>query len=172
MAHKNGRADNFDKLSPVESTRLTGSEIRDICTGTEHSLILKSDGELLAFGGCSFGQTGLGSRRNIFNPNLVMKDPSIKSVCCGTSHSMVLKENGEVWVWGWGGQNQLGLSDKKNRNIPTLLTKSEDAKAIYSGGSHSLLLKSNGEVWVWGNGEAGQLVCTIFLHSISSSFFL
>lgn len=95
-----------------------------------HSLALRCDGTVAAWGANYFGQTNVPT-------NLV----AVVAVAAGGRHSLALKEDGTITVWG---DNSLG----QVTNAPANLTNVVDVKA---GLWHSLALKADGTVAVWGD---------------------
>ena len=86
-----------------------------------HSLGLKADGSLWAWGYNGDGQLGLGvgDSTNRSAPTQVGSDVNWVAVSAGGSYSLGLRADGTLWAWGYGG-NELGLGDPdNNRFVPT-----------------------------------------------------
>ncbi|MEJ8554145.1 RCC1-like domain-containing protein [Tepidibacter sp. Z1-5] len=165
----------INKNIPVQVKDSTGfiSNIRAISAGWFHSLALKTDGRVWAWGGNSSGQLGDG----IFGTNkkipVQVKDTTnctgflnnVISISAGWSHSIALKTDGTVWAWSRNIEGQLGDGTSgTNKNIPVQVKHSTNSLdfltnviAISAGWSHSLALKTDGTVWAWGNNCNGQL---------------
>ena len=76
-----------------------------LAAGGTHSLAIKSDGTVLAWGGDAFGQ--LGNDDLLFNklaPVAVSGASNIVAVAAGQVHSLALKADGTVLAWG----NEIG----------------------------------------------------------------
>ena len=125
---------------------MDGQDIKSICCGIYHSMILKNNGDLMVFGDNSHGQLGLENVNNVNKPTLLMNSLEIKSIHCGASLSMILMENGELFVFG--------KTIHGNENKPTLLMKEQHIKLISCGHAFSMMLKNNGELLVFGNNYA------------------
>lgn len=161
-----------------------------IAAGSGHSLALKSDGTVRAWGYNDHGQLGFGALfvpplNRIFSPNPVqVKDPAdpsgfltqVVALAAGKTHSLALKSNRTVWAWGANDFGQLGLA---GTDSTTPLPVSDftdpsgllsDVAAIAAGGDHNLALKSDVGVWAWGRNDNGQLGngCTISVDCTSS----
>lgn len=124
-----------------------------------HSVALKSDGTVWAWGYNGYGQLGDGTTVNRPTPVQVSGISDIIAIACGYGHTMALKSDGTVWAWGLNDEGQLGDGTTTNRTIPVQVSSLSDVIAIECGGYHSLALKSDGMVWVWGyngNGELGD----------------
>jgi alpha-tubulin suppressor-like RCC1 family protein len=103
-------------------------DFKAIAAGKAHSLALKNDGIVIAWGDNSYGQSTIPSDLN-----------GVTAIAAGFSHSLALKEDGTVIAWG---DNSDGQS--------TVLSDLSDVTAIAVGGNHSLALKSDGTVIAWG----------------------
>ena len=144
----------IDKASPVQ----IGSDYVAISAGKfgmygEHSLALKADGSLWAWGYNENGQVGDGSFETRTSP--VMIGTGFTEISAGGEHSLALKENGTLWAWGFNFYGQLGDGSMTNRIRPVLI--GADYIAIAAGVIHSLGIKADGTLWAWGNGMTGQL---------------
>ena len=124
-----------------------------------HSVALKSDGTVWAWGYNGNGELGDGTTVNRSTPVQVSSISNIIAIACGYGHTMALKADGTVWAWGLNDEGQLGDGTTTNRTIPVQVNSLSDVVAIECGGYHSLALKSDGAVWGWGyngNGELGD----------------
>ena len=110
--------------------------IENVTTGWYHSLGLKSDGTVVAWG----GSQNIGDTSMVYGESDVPSDLSnVISVSAGTYHSLALKSDGTVVAWG---RNNNGQTD-----VPIDLL---EVIAISGGDKHSLALKSDGTVVAWG----------------------
>ena len=87
-----------------------------LAAGWSHSLALKPNGTVLAWGSNDFGQTNV-------PPDL----SGVKAIAAGWDHNLALKSNGTVVAWGW---NYHGIT-----NVPAGLS---DVTAVAAKGYHSL----------------------------------
>ena len=115
-----------------------------ISSGYEHSLGLRADGTVVAWGRNSYGAMNVPE-------GLTM----VKAVAAGDSHSLALRQDGTVVAWG---RNQYGQC-----NVPVGLT---GVTAIAGGGGHSLALKSDGTVVAWGLNDDGQATVPVDLTNV------
>jgi hypothetical protein len=121
---------------------LTG--VTAVAAGIAHSLALKSDGTVVAWGAGmtnDFG-TGVDYGQAIVPPGL----SGVKGISAGYLHSAVVKSNGTVVAWG--------LYLYGQTNVPAGLN---NAVAVAAGGYHTLALKADGTVAVWGTNYYGAL---------------
>ncbi|KPA13575.1 PKD domain protein [Candidatus Magnetomorum sp. HK-1] len=122
-----------------------------------HSLALKQDGTIWAWGDNEYGQLGDSSTSNKSIPVQLKDLNDITDIAAGGDHSLALKKDGTVWAWGDNEYGQLGDTSTSNKTIPIQVKDLNDVTAIAAGYDHSLALKQNATVWAWGNNEYGQL---------------
>lgn len=147
---------------------LTG--IVAIAAGNTHSLALKADGTVWAWGGGGNGQLGNNTIapyvyvpvqvHNVGNAGFLT---GITAIAVSDNNSMALKNDGTVVTWGWNLYGQLGDNTIANRSTPVqvhgpnnsgLLT---DVMAVGMAWHFTIALKADGTVWAWGRNQYGQL---------------
>jgi alpha-tubulin suppressor-like RCC1 family protein len=149
------------------------TDIVAISTATDHSLALKSDGTVFAWGDNMNGQcdvpAGLANVTEIaageFFSVALRSDRSIVAwgandygqrdlpsglsgvtdISAGRGHVLALKNNGTVVGWGCDVFGQA--------TVPTGLTA---VKSILAAGNYSVAVKTNGTVVAWGANDSGQ----------------
>ena len=118
---------NVNQLDP------SATNVVAIAAGCEHSLLLKDDGTVAAFG------VYLSSSP----PDAPVTVPDgltgVVAVAGGDSHSLALKADGTVVAWG--------INTDGQTNVPPDLT---NVVAISAGANHSLALKADGTMVGWG----------------------
>jgi alpha-tubulin suppressor-like RCC1 family protein len=92
-----------------------------VAAGALHSLGLKADGSLYAWGANSHGQLGLGNYIEQQSPQQVVGFSDWVAVAAGALHSLGLKGDGSLHAWGFNSDGQLGLGDTNYRLSPTLV---------------------------------------------------
>ncbi len=123
--------------------------------GDRHTLALKADGTLWAWGSGSMGQLGDGGSADQPSPVKVMD--SVTGLAAGGNHSLALKADGTLWAWGNNASGQLGLGTQDNTPHPTPAKVMDGAASAWAGASHSLAIKADGTLWAWGANRSGQL---------------
>jgi len=101
-----------------------------IAAGALHSLVLKADGTVIAWGNNTYGQTAVPATAT-----------NVVAIAGGAYHSLALKLDGTVVGWGEYGFDQT--------TAPATAT---NVVAIAGGEYHSLALKADGTVVAWGAG--------------------
>lgn len=109
----------------------------NVAAGAYHSVGLKSDGTIIAWGANNFGQC------DVPTPNA-----DFVAVAAGYAHSLGLKSNGTVVAWGRNADGECDVPAPNGNFV-----------AIAGGESHSLGLKTDGTIVAWGWNGFGQ--CTV-----------
>jgi hypothetical protein len=130
-----------------------------VSAGNRHTLAIKTDGSLWAWGDNGWGQLGDSILTNQSSPVKVME--SVESVSAGNSHTLAIKTDGSLWAWGsnkWGynAEGQLGDGTTTN-SVPLLVKVMESATSVSAGLNYTLAIKNDGSLWAWGNNSYGQL---------------
>ncbi len=135
-----------------------------MAAGDLHSLALRSDGSVWAWGYNAQGALGDGSVTQRISPVQVPGLTGVVTVAAGLRSSLALKSDGTVWAWGYNVYGQLGngTSGATNSTLPVkVLTGSNtdltNIVAISAGNNFATALRSDGTVWTWGYNDKGQL---------------
>ncbi len=119
---------NAGQVSPIPSAALSGVVV--VAGGGSHSLALRNDGTVVAWGWDNYGQT-----------NVPAGLTNAIAISAGSLQSMALRADGTVLTWG------------KAETLPGGLT---NIIAIAAGGEHELAVRSGGTVVAWGDNTYGQ----------------
>lgn len=122
-----------------------------------HSLALKADGTVWAWGKNTEGQLGDGTLNNSNFPVQVTGLSNIIAIAGGEYHSLALRDDGTVWAWGRNSNGQLGDSTTTNSSVPVQVLNLSGITDIKGGRYFSFALKNDGTVWSWGQNADGQL---------------
>ena len=133
---------------------LNDNDIIAVSVGDMHSLALKRDGSLWAFGSNEDGQLGDGSRTDRYTPVKIMSNVAMMSA--SGDYSLILKKDGSLWGCGYNSYGRLGNDDTSTR-ITTPAKIMDDVSTVAAGGFHVLAVKTDGSLWTWGHNEQGQL---------------
>lgn len=121
-----------------------------VAAGNTHTLALKTDGSLWAWGLNTSGQVGDGTGREI----KVIKQIGTGFTTISTRYlrSLALKSDGSLWAWGPG---PIGDGTSDTAYAPKQI--GTGFSAISAGGNVLLAIKTDGSLWAWGNPYAGEL---------------
>ena len=124
-----------------------------VSLGHGHTMAIKSDGSLWAWGLNESGQLGDGTTTDRLRPVMVMEN--IAYVSSGWGHTMAVGLDGSLWAWGWNGAGQLGDGTTTDRLRPEMIM--ENIAYVSSGFSHTMAVGLDGSLWAWGWNGDGQL---------------
>lgn len=161
-----GDGTTVNRESPV-ALSIAGSPVTKIATGWYHSLALRADGTVLAWGRNDSAQLGLGSASAspTLAPTAVPGLTNVIALAAGEAHSLALKSDGTVWAWGGNVHGQTVGTGTVPILVPTQVPGPAYIAAIAAGANHSLALtsashpttSSRNRVYAWGRGLYGQI---------------
>jgi len=158
------------------SAYVTGTvgQYNAISAGEDHSMAVKADGTLWAFGSIRFGQLGTDMRWDTLPsmgyamqaaPDKVMDD--VVSVSAGNGFTMAIKRDHTLWAWGSNASYELGNDGKGNKilesyggysypyqSVPTKIM--DDVEAVCAGFDCTMAIKTDHTLWAWGYNYSGQ----------------
>jgi len=126
-----------------------------VSTGGIHTMAIKTDGSLWAWGGYRLGSEFgvMNYHRFPSHPVKVMAD--IITVSSGNSHTMAIQSNGYLWALGNNSLGQLGDNTIIGRISPVKIM--DNIAAVSSGGAHTMAIRTDGSLYTWGLNGNGQL---------------
>jgi len=158
-----------------------------IAAGENHTVALRSDGTVWAWGANFAGQLGDGTGGDWDTPSSpvpvqVLNLNNITAIAAGRPgmmegsagrHTLALRNDGTVWSWGDNRRGQLGngkvvheffcedtdrwVTEHGHSSSPTQVLNLDNVTTITTGNAHSVALRSDGTVWAWGCNINGQL---------------
>jgi alpha-tubulin suppressor-like RCC1 family protein len=136
-----------------------------VSAGFVHSLGVRTNGTLWAWGNNTEGQLGDNTVTNTSSPvSVVGGFTDWCQVSAGDAHSLGVRTNGTAWAWGRGDGAQLGDNTTTTRSSPVSVVGGFTDWCQVSGGyNHSLGVRTNGSAWAWGcncNGRLGDNTTT------------
>jgi len=168
-----GDGTNVDRITPVQVKGPNGdgylTGVVAVAAGENHSLALRYDGTVWAWGLNDRGQLGDKTTTNKNTPVQVKGRygdgylTDIVAIAAGRNHSLALNSSGRALSWGDNTYSQLGCGNATPYyTSPTNVVNStgyafSGISAIAAGEYHSLLIKNDGTVWCWGLNSQGQI---------------
>lgn len=134
----------FSRPTTVDISEV-GARITKICTGSLHSLLLTSNGDIYSFGRGNDGQLGQEKVKELKIPTKIkaLDDIHVTDIAVGSDFSLALDISGNIWGFGNNSEAQIGpkrkdsisssnhleekkkkISIKTSRRLITLMSKS------------------------------------------------
>ncbi|MCA9626817.1 MAG: chromosome condensation regulator RCC1, partial [Myxococcales bacterium] len=135
------------------------SNVTSIARGYDHTLLLLTDGTVLAFGENGKGQLGTGGTEDSDTPTAVPGLTDIVQLAAGSASSYALDASGKLYAWG---RNQYGnlanaTSDTDAHDTPMEITGLPPLVQLACGRDHVLALDETGKLWGWGLNSSNQV---------------
>ena len=130
--------------------------VKAIAAGADHALALRNDDSVVAWGGNSLGQLGVGTNAEHWFPTATLLTAGITAIAAGGNTSLAVRSDGAVLSWGsraLGG----GPLAPFSRATPEPVVGLNTAAAVAVGIGHALALRRDGSVAAWGDNSFGQL---------------
>lgn len=125
-----------------------------VSDGWNHTIAIKTDGTLWAWGKNEYGQLGDNTTVNKPTPTQIGTATNWQTIATGINHSLAIKTDGTLWFWG-SRFNIYGTSTQNN--IPSQIGTDTNWLKLAGGQHHCAAIKTNGTLWTWGENSTGQL---------------
>ncbi|MFZ4790401.1 MAG: InlB B-repeat-containing protein [Candidatus Competibacteraceae bacterium] len=148
-------------------------DFASVASGLNHTIALRRDGTVWAWGANPAGQLGDGTTLTRYQPVQVVTGSTrvpltgVTVIAVGAQHSVAVKKDGTVWAWGSNQYGQLGdnSSPEVKRLYPVQVRSGDypnlaplrNIKAVAASDLHTIALSNAGTVWAWGANTRGQL---------------
>ena len=142
------------RTTPVPVAGLSGVFVA-VAAGTAHSLALRDDGVVFAWGLNFDGQVGDGTTTLRRQPVRVVGLNGVVAIAAGAAHSLALRSDGTVVAWGANLAGQLGDGTTNRRLKPVPVSTLTTAATIAAGAFHSLAVLHDGSARAWGANAVG-----------------
>ncbi len=117
-----------------------GNDFVAISAGDKHSVALRSDGSLVAWGSNYDPSDSI-----YYGQSVAPAGSDFIAVSAGDYHNLALRSDGSLAAWG--------CTNEGRCDVPT----GNDFVAISAGGGHGMALRSDGTIEVWGMDNSGQV---------------
>lgn len=129
--------------------------------GRDHTLALKPDGTIWAWGSNFNGQLGVGSAvESIELPVQIGTANDWSDISAGGDNSYAIKTDGTLWAWGSNQFGQIGdglTGLGSNSRSPKKVGTATSWKNVSAGSTYTMAIKTDGSLWAWGTNLFGQL---------------
>ena len=147
-----------DKKIPTLCSTLSTENIIDIKCGTNHTIVLTSNNDILSCGNHYLGQLGRDVEDDECSPlfQKIPNLPKIKRISGGYNHSFCIDENNDLYVFGYNNAGQLGLKNFSHKYNPVKHPKLSNIIDISNGGNITFVKTSSNEMYAFGNNRHSQ----------------
>jgi len=159
--NEQGQLGNNSTISSRSPVSVVGG-FTDWCqlsAGNLHSLGVRTNGTVWAWGSNSRGQLGDNSTISSSSPvSVVGGFTDWCQVSGGRDRSLGVRTNGTAWAWGYNNQGRLGDNSTIDRSSPVSVVGGfTDWRQLSASERHSLGVRTNGTAWAWGFNFSGSL---------------
>lgn len=128
------------------------ADVLTVVAGRRHTLLIRSDGTVWAWGEGRDGRLGNGGTVVSATPVQAMGVAGAVGVSGGAAHSLAVTGTGTVWAWGGDSFGQVGDGATSGMvTTPVRVAGLPTIRAVVAGAEHSLALATDGTVWAWGS---------------------
>jgi len=150
-----GDGTNVDVSAPV-AIGTTGVTWVSVAAGGTHTMAIRADGALFAWGANGSRQLGDGATADQNTPIQIGMETDWAYLAAGFRHSLAVKVNGTLWAWGSNTDGQLGIGTFFDKGTPTQVAGNVAWRSVAAGLRHSFATQTDGTLWGWGRGAEGQ----------------
>ena len=159
----NGMWSNNPTLAPIQIG--TNTNWASVSAGYGHTVAIRTDGSLWAWGRNNHGQLGDGTITSRNTPHQIGTATNWASVSAGREHTMAVRADGTLWAWGRNNRGQLGDGTTTQRDSPIQIGPMTNWAYVSAGGSHNVAVRTNGTLWAWGEKAHLQSTVTWCIHN-------
>ncbi|MCX6924292.1 MAG: immunoglobulin domain-containing protein, partial [Verrucomicrobia bacterium] len=130
---------------------------RQVSARGSHTVAVKADGTLWAWGYNNYGQLGDGTTDSKSSPVQVGTDTKWQVVAAGYYHTVAVKTDGTLWAWGYNNSGQLGDGTRASKSSPVQVGTDTNWQVVAAGDYYTVAVKTDGTLWAWVYNWFGQL---------------
>ncbi|MCL2825594.1 MAG: hypothetical protein FWD57_16500 [Polyangiaceae bacterium] len=124
------------------------AHVVSVGAGSGHSVALKADGTVWAWGANEYGRLGDGTTTDRASPVQMVHLTDVVSVAGCDHNTLAIKSDGTVWSTG-------RISNLNNGSISPVQVQNLSDIVKVAGTGNNFAVKSDGTVWSWGLGGLG-----------------
>jgi alpha-tubulin suppressor-like RCC1 family protein len=129
----------------------TANNWTSVAVGTDHTLGVRSDGTLWAWGDNAKGQLGISGTFGTLVPVQVGTDSNWSAVTASDNFSLAIKTDGSLWSWGDNSKGQLGSGVFGGTVTAPQRVGSTTWAMVSANSNHVVGVRTDGTLWVWGD---------------------
>lgn len=129
----------------------TNTDWKTASTGLYHTLAIKNNGTLWAWGSNENGALGDGTTTNKNLPIQIGTSTDWNILSATYNSSYGIKNDGSAWAWGNNSNYELGNGSTTNSYLPIQIGNESNWKSISCRASHEIALKTDNSIFYWGN---------------------
>ena len=143
--------------SPTQTVS-KGNNWAQVSCGSNHTLGIKNDGSLWAWGGNYYGQLGnnQAGTTGTFSPVKIGTNSWIQ-VAGGYNMSAAIRNDGSLFTWGFNSYGALGDNSVVSRSSPVQIGAGLTWIEVSAGTSNISAIKNDGTIWAAGYGAFGRI---------------
>jgi alpha-tubulin suppressor-like RCC1 family protein len=136
----------------------TDTDWAQVSAGDAHTLAIKTNGTLWAWGNNASSRLGDGTTTGRVVPTQIGTDTDWAQVSAGLQHSGAIKTNGTLWMWGSNLNGRTGFNlTTGSTTVPTQVGTDTNWAQVSLANTHSMAIKTTGTLWAWGANTNGRL---------------
>ncbi|MDL2288569.1 hypothetical protein LJC32_04225 [Oscillospiraceae bacterium OttesenSCG-928-F05] len=141
--------------------------VRAVACGEAHTLVLKTDGTLWAFGDSTHGQVGSGAVPSgaPFVPAPVKILDGVHSIETDSEASFAIKTDGSLWAWGRNTYGNIGNGTAADQFTPVKVL--DGVVKVCPTYGRTMALKADGSLWAWGSNDEGTFLDGTSISSLT-----
>ena len=163
-----GKKGESQIITPVQQIGIENNWTT-VSAGFSHTVAIKANGTLWAWGRNEVGQLGDGTNTDRNIPVQIGNYNNWKSISANGGISglinigcrtLAIRNDGTLWVWGYNQNKELKSDINGNILIPIQIAGDSNWTSISTGSGHILLTKSDetdGTLWFWNQSRWGQV---------------
>ena len=179
-----GYAATADELNPIHPSPMKiMDDVAEVSAGFDHTMVIKKDGSLWAFGSNAMGRLGVGpptippetpwSGTPSPSPHPIKIMDGVVAIAAGDCHSLAITSDGSLWGWGYiasrmqTGNNTLDINTpmeilweiglERMRLDATPYVIMENVASVSTWGDHTLAVRTDGSIWAFGDNRHAQI---------------
>ncbi|TVU24709.1 hypothetical protein EJB05_27162, partial [Eragrostis curvula] len=153
--------------TPTKVDYLADFRVKVAALGSEHSIVVTEEGEVLSWGAAGAGRLGHGHKSGFlgfsltsseYTPRLIknLDGIKIKRIAAGMLQSACIDEKGTLFIFGLKTE-KVGFGRSSEAFRPIIVEELPFSEEVSCGGYHTCVVTDSGDLYSWGTNENGCL---------------